>query len=427
MLDADTGQVLAQDNADAQTYPASLTKMMTLYLTFEALNQGKMRLDQRLYVSAAAAAKQPSKLGLRPGDTVSVRNLILAIVTKSANDAAAVLAEGEAGSEAVFAERMNRKAQQLGMTNTFYHNASGLPDPLQHTTARDVARLALALYHDFPREYRYFSTRSFDFRGETVNGHDHLLDWYPGADGIKTGFINASGFNLASSAVQDGHRLIGVVMGGRTWRSRDKEMAQMLNRGFAEVAAGGPGPERGPVTAVATAAPTPAPTRVAAAPAVRETPTAPVRGDVIGKLVVAALRDSGPALRDAAASLSAVAPARVAAVPVHAVAPVHAAKAADEASHDGGRVEAERWGIQVGAYHAQRLAERAVRKAAKLRLTRGKPQQIVAPSKGERNQLYLARLVHFTPKAARAACTALHRKHIACEVVGPDALRYANR
>jgi len=426
MLDADTGQVLAQNNADALTYPASLTKMMTLYLTFEALNQGRLRLDQRFYVSAAAAAKQPSKLGLRPGDTVSVRSLILGIVTKSANDAAAVLAEGEAGSEAAFAERMNRKAQQLGMTNTFYHNASGLPDPLQHTTARDIARLALALFHDFPREYRYFSVRSFDFRGETVNGHDHLLDWYPGADGIKTGFINASGFNLATSAVQGGHRLIGVVMGGRTWRSRDQEMAQMLNRGFAEVEAGGPGPERGAVTAIAMAAPAPARTQVAAAPqlAAREIPTAPGRGDVIGKLAVAALRDTGPALRDAAESLHAVAPARAAA-PAHAAAP--AAKAADESPHDDRRVEAERWGIQVGAYHAQRLAERAVRKAAKLPLTRGKPQQIVSPSKGERNSLYLARLVHFTPKAARAACVALHRKRIACEVVPPDALRYANR
>ena len=232
VLDADTGRVLSESNADAITYPASLTKMMTLYLTFEALNTGRLRLDQYLPVSVAAASKQPTKLGLRPGDAVSVQDLILGIVTRSANDAAAVLAEGIGGSEPAFAELMNRKAEQLGMRATFYHNASGLPDPEQHTTARDTAQLALALYHDYPREYRYFSTREFDFRGTTIYGHDHLLDWYPGADGIKTGFINASGFNLATSAARGGHRLIGVVLGGHSASSRDREMAALLDQGF---------------------------------------------------------------------------------------------------------------------------------------------------------------------------------------------------
>ena len=165
VLDADTGRVLSEANADAITYPASLTKMMTLYLTFEALNTGRLRLDQLLPVSVEAASKSPTKLELRPGESVAVQDLILGIVTKSANDAAAVLAEGLAGSEPAFADLMNRKAQQLGMRNTFYRNASGLPDPWQHTTARDTAQLALALYHDFPREYRYFSTREFVFRG----------------------------------------------------------------------------------------------------------------------------------------------------------------------------------------------------------------------------------------------------------------------
>ncbi len=168
MLDADTGRVLSENNADAITYPASLTKMMTLYLTFEALNTGRLRLDQYLPVSVEAASKSPTKLGLRPGDSVDVQDLILGIVTRSANDAAAVLAEGIAGSEPAFADRMNSKAQQLGMRSTFYRNASGLPDPEQHTTARDTAQLALALYHDYPREYRYFSTREFYFRGRIV-------------------------------------------------------------------------------------------------------------------------------------------------------------------------------------------------------------------------------------------------------------------
>src|SRR5437870_5865859 len=210
LLDAETGQVLSEQNADVQTYPASLTKMMTLYLAFEALNQGRIRLDQPLPVSDDAANRAPSKLALTPGDSVPVHDLILGIVTKSANDAAAVLAEGLAGNEANFARYMTWKARQLGMQNTWYQNASGLPNPDQRTTARDVARLALALYHQFPREYRYFATQEFDFRGQTVHTHNHLLEWYPGLDGIKTGFVNASGFNLAASAVRDGHRLIGV-------------------------------------------------------------------------------------------------------------------------------------------------------------------------------------------------------------------------
>src|SRR5271155_980205 len=235
VIDAETGRVLSEMSADAVTYPASLTKMMTLYLTFEALNAGRLRLDQYLPVSLEAASKSPTKLGLRPGDSVAVQDLILGIVTRSANDAAAVLAEGIGGSEPAFADRMNRKSQQLGMRSTTYRNASGLPDPEQHTTARDTAQLALALYHDYPREYRYFSTREFYFRGHLIVGHDHLLDWYPGADGIKTGYIRASGFNLATSAVREGHRLIGVVLGGVSGGARDREMGVLLDQGFASL------------------------------------------------------------------------------------------------------------------------------------------------------------------------------------------------
>ena len=238
VIDAETGRVLNEMNADAITYPASLTKMMTLYLTFEALNSGRLGLDQYLPVSSEAASKSPTKLHLVPGNSVQVHDLILGIVTKSANDAAAVLAEGLAGSEPAFAERMTAKARQLGMTNTIYRNASGLPDPEQRTTARDVAQLALALYNDFPREYRYFATREFYFRGRVILTHNHLLDWYEGADGIKTGYIGASGFNLAASAVRNGHRLIGVVMGGASAGSRDREMAALLDQGFADVGAG---------------------------------------------------------------------------------------------------------------------------------------------------------------------------------------------
>ena len=233
LLDAETGQVLSEQNADVLTYPASLTKMMTLYLTFEALNQGRVRIDQHFTVSAEAASRSPSKLGLTPGEVIPLRDLILGLITRSANDAASVVAENLAGSEANFARYMTWKARQLGMQHSWYQNASGLPDPSQRTTARDVARLALALYHDFPREYRYFSTQEFYFRGDQIRTHNHLLEWYPGADGIKTGFVNASGFNIATSAVRNGRRLIGVIMGGRSARSRDVQMASLLDQGFA--------------------------------------------------------------------------------------------------------------------------------------------------------------------------------------------------
>jgi D-alanyl-D-alanine carboxypeptidase len=233
VLDAATGQVLGEQNADELTYPASLTKMMTLYLTFEALNQGRISLDQRFIVSANAAGKEPSKLGLTPGETVSVHDLILGIVTKSANDAAVVLAEGLAGSEPAFAVQMNREARALGMLSTNFRNASGLPNRYNYTTARDMAKLALALYRTFPKEYAYFSTEKFTYDGRTYINHNHLMEEFQGMDGIKTGYINASGFNLAASAVRHGERLVGVIMGGRTATSRDSEMAELLDDAFA--------------------------------------------------------------------------------------------------------------------------------------------------------------------------------------------------
>ena len=244
LLDAQTGQVLSELNGDVPTPPASLTKMMTLYLTFEALKQGRVQLDQTLPVSDYAARRAPSKLGLKPGEAISVQDLILGVVTKSANDAAVVLAEALGGNEADFAQQMNSTARRLGMNSTVYYNASGLPDPNQRTTARDIAQLALALYQQFPEECRYFSTRTFVFRGQQLRNHNHLLDTYLGLDGIKTGFINASGFDLAASAVRDGRRLIGVVMGGHSAASRDRQMAALLDQGFADIGIGqgAPGP-----------------------------------------------------------------------------------------------------------------------------------------------------------------------------------------
>src|ERR1700730_1286359 len=393
VIDAETGRILSEMNADAITYPASLTKMMTLYLTFEALNAGRLRLDQYLPVSTEAANKSPTKLHLVPGDSVQVHDLILGIVTKSANDAAAVLAEGLAGSEPAFADRMTAKARQLGMTSTVYRNASGLPDPEQRTTARDVAQLALALYHDFPREYRYFATREFFFRGRVILTHNHLLDWYEGADGIKTGYIGASGFNLAASAVRNGHRLIGVVMGGASAGSRDREMAVLLDQGFAEVGVGG--------TAVAGhEVPSPS-----AAPLVGETDQPePVRPrEKIGQLAKAA--------RKIAAHLS----------------PVAKAEASPIAHQLRTPAETDRWSIQLGAFRDGTAAEQAARSAATVPGARGKPVQIVQPSKGGKEHVYRARLLNFSPQEAQGACVALHKKKIECSVVPPPPVRVAIR
>jgi D-alanyl-D-alanine carboxypeptidase len=395
VIDADTGRVLSAMNADAITYPASLTKMMTLYLTFEALNSGRLRLDQVLPVSSEAASKSPTKLHLVPGDSVQVHDLILGIVTKSANDAAAVLAEGLAGSEPAFADRMTAKASQLGMTSTIYRNASGLPDPEQRTTARDVAQLALALYHDFPREYRYFATRQFFFRGRVIVTHNHLLDWYEGADGIKTGYIGASGFNLAASAVRNGHRLIGVVMGGASAGSRDREMAALLDQGFAEVGVS-------PALVAQREAPAPS-----AAPAVAETETdqpEPVRPrEKIGQLAKAA--------RKIAAHLS----------------PVAKAEAAPIAHQLRTPAETDRWSIQLGAFRVEGAAEEAARSAAVVPGARGKPVQIVQPSKGGKEHVYRARLLNFSPQEAQSACAALHKKRIECSVVPPAPVKVAIR
>jgi D-alanyl-D-alanine carboxypeptidase (penicillin-binding protein 5/6) len=232
VVDAKTGEVLYEQNADAQRYPASITKVMTMYLTFEALADHRLSFDDRLTISPHAAAQQPSKVGLRPGQTISVRDAMDAIAVLSANDMAVAMAEKLGGTEAHFAELMTAKAKQLGMNNTQYVDASGLPDNRQLTTARDISILSRAVLRDFPQYYAFFSTREFTYAGRTTRNHNHLLGSMPGVDGIKTGFTNASGFNLAASAMRDDHRLIAVVMGGSSTASRDLHVEDLLNAGF---------------------------------------------------------------------------------------------------------------------------------------------------------------------------------------------------
>ncbi|MFS8049277.1 serine hydrolase [Rhizobium sp. BR 314] len=230
IMDAKTGQVLASSNADNLNHPASLTKMMTLYMTFEAIHRGKFNWNTRIPVSSAAAAKPPTKLGLKPGGTVTVREAVDGMIIKSANDAAAAMAEALGGSESGFARLMTQKARELGMRRTTFLNASGLPNMQQWTTARDMSTLAVALINNYPQEYRLFSQTSFNYRGRGVRGHNNLMYRYEGMDGIKTGYTNASGFNIVSAVRQGNRRVIGVVMGGATARGRDALMASLLDR-----------------------------------------------------------------------------------------------------------------------------------------------------------------------------------------------------
>jgi D-alanyl-D-alanine carboxypeptidase len=235
IIDGKSGKVLYARNADAERHPASLTKMMTLYLLFEQLRSGTMTLSTEIPVSEHASQQAPTKLHLWPGSTIPVDTAIRAVVVKSANDVAVAIAEAIGGTESHFAEMMNAKARALGMEHTFYHNASGLPDEMQITTARDLATLARHLAYDFPQYFHYFGTSSFTFHGQLYLGHDNLIGNYEGADGIKTGYTNASGFNLVSSVVRDNVHIIGVVMGGRSAHKRDMEMVRLLDDTFAQI------------------------------------------------------------------------------------------------------------------------------------------------------------------------------------------------
>jgi D-alanyl-D-alanine carboxypeptidase len=380
VIDAETGKVVSEHNADLPNYPASLTKMMTLYLLFDSIEQGKTKLDQRFTVSRWAAAQAPSKLGLVEGQTIAVRDLILAIVTKSANDAAVTVAENMAGSEAAFAERMTQKARTLGMASTAYRNASGLPHPAQLTTARDLAKLARALYHDFPHQYAYFATEEFTYNGITHVNHNHLMQSFEGMDGIKTGYIRASGFNLAASAVRDNRRLIGVVMGGLTAHARDMEMARLLNTAFA-------GRDSAPLPAIVTAE----------------------REDDSETSTSTSTNNNTLTRRTARA--------------IAALSPVGRAEAATPVRLHRPHAEAvERWSIQVGAFAQEAAAEKAAATAiAKLPASRSKTAQVVAPGHTDKERYFRARILNFSQREAEKACHLLRKKHMDCAVVAPGA------
>ena len=258
VVDAKTGKTLYSSSADAYRYPASLTKIMTLYLVFEELEAGRLSLDSNLSVSSYASARPPSKLGLKPGGTIKVKDAILALVTKSANDVASVIAENLGGSEKKFAERMTRTARQIGMSKTTFRNPHGLPDSGQRTTARDMATLGRAIQERFPQYYGYFKTRAYKYNGRTYGNHNKLLGRVKGVDGIKTGYIRASGFNLVTSVNRDGRQIVAVVMGGKTGASRNAQMTKLINSYL-------PKASRGPKTAPLIVQNTSEPTFVAIA------------------------------------------------------------------------------------------------------------------------------------------------------------------
>lgn len=228
VVDVKTGKVLFSENPDAHRHPASITKVMTLYMLFEQLEKGRYSLNSPLKVSAWASRQAPSKLGLQPGDTIEVEDAIKALVTKSANDVAVVVAENIGGTEQNFAAQMTRKARSIGMSRTTFRNASGLPDPGQITTARDLITMGRAIQDRFPKYYTYFATRSFNYDGAVHGNHNKLLGRVEGVDGIKTGYTRMSGFNLLTSVKADGRQLMAVVLGGRTGASRDRYMAELI-------------------------------------------------------------------------------------------------------------------------------------------------------------------------------------------------------
>ena len=369
VVEADSGRVLYSRNAHQRRYPASLAKMMTLYLTFEALEAGALSLTQPITVSRRAAGQAPSRLGLKAGETITVEYAILGLVTKSANDAATALAESVADRETAFAKQMTRKGRELGMRNSYFRNASGLPNRRQRSTAMDISILARALLTDFPQYYHYFSTPHFKFKNRLHKNHNKLLNSYPGLDGIKTGYIRASGFHLAASAQRDGHRLVGVVLGGRTQVARDRQMRRILDIGFS-------------------------------------------------RLKILNVLEAGRRQRQAGGRGDASRPPQ--AVPTPPRPPIvdtrrNDSEAADQAAGDA------LWGVQVGAFQLFATAQRQVHKAARAlpRLLHGKAVTIVG-GEGDADGLHRARLTGLSEANARLACTHLVRKGIPCLAVAPS-------
>jgi D-alanyl-D-alanine carboxypeptidase len=452
VVDAATGEVLSASNADISTYPASLTKMMTLYLLFEAMQDGRVKLTDSITFSKFAAGQAATNLNVDKGDRISVETAILALIVRSANDAATAIAEHLGGTEAGFARLMTNKAQMLGMTRTTFRNANGLPDPKQRTTARDMATLSIALVRDFPQYYGYFKRTSFKYRGVTFRGHNKLLKSFKGYDGIKTGYIRASGFNLASSAERDGRRLVVVVLGGTSPSMRDRRVADLLTQGFKA--------QRGTGTLLAAKAPLGGQVK-AAAPAPADTTAETMVEDVIANLLIkpaqaapieerdpsegalklAGLKGLIPLLKPGTRPAATPAPAAVAlaaprgtavalATPMlkpgtgpKVVKAAEAAPAAPDSQATTVVWKAEgNYGIQVGAYSKYNAAQKAAQTASNSEAQLLAEARIVIDTQKMNNgsKLYRARIAGLSKADAQTACRNLKAKRTDCLVLKID-------
>jgi D-alanyl-D-alanine carboxypeptidase (penicillin-binding protein 5/6) len=387
VIDANSGEMLYDKRADSPRYPASVTKVMTLYLTFEALSEGRLKLTDRVPFSARAAAQAPTKLGLSVGDSISVDEAIRAMTVKSANDAAVAMAERLGGSEARFAALMTLRGQELGMRNSRFVNASGLPDSRQISTARDLAILARATMRDFPQYYSYFSIKGFEFRGRYVPGHNRLLTNMPGFDGLKTGYTNASGYNLAGSAVRDGRRLIAVVLGGSSTAWRDNNMEDLLTTGFDVLKRRSHG-ERTSI----------------AANLYEDEPTGPI------------MRPSSEEGDGDQAGLKIVLTDNPRPVPAMKVSPT--LRAAQAAARPAPKKAKGEWGVQVGAFKSKGLARE------QLSLVRSRFARFVADAEGAvegaAGGAFRAQFQGLSAEAARGACQAITAKRQPCMVLAPS-------
>ncbi|WP_374654711.1 serine hydrolase [Dongia sp.] len=397
VVDAETGEVLSRSNADAVTYPASLTKMMTLYLLFDALDAGTVKLSDRITFSKNAASEPATNMNVKAGDTITVETAILAMVVRSANDVSTAVGERLGGTEAAFARMMTAKARALGMNKTVFRNAHGLPNPSQVTSARDMATLGVALLRDHPKYYGYFKRNSFVYRGNTYGGHNRVMKKFAGADGIKTGYIRAAGFNLVSSAERNGRRLVGVVLGGPSAPIRDKQMVALLTEGFnarngigdvlMAKAPGSAGPAQEVPVVTTAAAP-----EIDAVVASTLVPTPkPAQEDSIGSAIATM------------ASVS-LAPA-VAQPDTQAVANVWSG-------------DKNQYGIQVGAYSKFKPAQKAAERATKAVPTLLADTRIVI-DRGN-SSIYRARVFGLSKADADTACKKLKAKQTDCLVVKAD-------
>nr|WP_245904568.1 D-alanyl-D-alanine carboxypeptidase [Halomonas lactosivorans] len=396
VIDVESGDVLHAANADASRYPASLTKIMTLYLLFEALENGSVSIDQPLPVSSHAASMPASKLWLSAGSSITVEEAIQALVVRSANDVAVVVAEALGGTESNFASMMTQRANELGMADTMFRNASGLPDNAQVTTARDMATLSIRVMQDFPQYYHYFSTQSFAYRGTTHTSHNRLLRNYAGADGLKTGFIRASGFNVATSAIRNDRRIVSVVMGGFTAASRDTHMADLLDRGFARLSM----LQRGDWIARADV--------LGDRMELPESPPASAQ-----QLAAAPEASDTVASTDTERRLSFQSEMEIemgsADDPIRALI---ARADSPRAASDGGN-----WAVQVGAFNdADQARSLATRAADQLASLLNEVRVSVAESEGER-RVFRARLVDLQESDAHSACDSLRAQGMDCMVV----------